>query len=138
MKIHDDIYEWKGWGGKFNLGSGRCRLRIFDLRKGESREVPHLKPIIVVVTDVPDESPRINKMTVKSWSSHIATHVVKDFDIDPHRMIWIEHYPERNGDVSNKFEVVDFVWKEGLALHPKWKPLTPTMLETVSNLVEAD
>jgi hypothetical protein len=34
MKIYDDIFMWDGWGGLLKLASGKCRVKIFDLKKG--------------------------------------------------------------------------------------------------------
>ena len=33
VKLFDDVLHWEGYGGKFNLAAGRCRLRLFDLSK---------------------------------------------------------------------------------------------------------
>jgi hypothetical protein len=89
MLIHDDIFEWQGWGGKLKLGSGKCRLRIFDFKDRQAKDLALLKPIIVLVSDVPD-----SKMPVKSAVSHVATLVTEEFNLDPHRILWVEYYPE--------------------------------------------
>lgn len=136
MLIHDDIYSWEGFGGKLRLGSGSCRLRIYDLKKGYTQGLAHLRPFIVVVSDIPD-----CKMSVKSCAGHIATCVTKDFSIDPHRMFWVEYYPEKTYGKENvhiipeRFESVDFVWHEEKAIHPKWTPLNPAMLSLVKELM---
>ena len=39
MLIYDDIYSWEGWGGMLRLASGKCRLRIFDLKKGNEKRL---------------------------------------------------------------------------------------------------
>ncbi|GBC63541.1 hypothetical protein DENIS_4539 [Desulfonema ishimotonii] len=139
MLIHDDLYTWDGWGGKLKLGSGECRLRIYDLTKGDTRAVPHLKPIVVIVSDVPDPENRINKMTVRSCAGHIATHVVRDFDIDPNRMIWVEDYSCAADDddcreSADQFQQVEFSWHEPGAIHPAWKTLKPPLLDLVRAL----
>ena len=138
MLIYDDIYHWEGWGGKLKLGSGKCRLRIYDLKKGnEGKDLTFLRPIIVLVTDVPD-----SKMTVRSCASHIATGVVKNFKIDPSRMLWIEYYPMKSYGIKKlhyipaSFEVVEFTWYEDKAIHPKWRTLQPPVLDTVRNLIK--
>ncbi|MEJ2656403.1 MAG: hypothetical protein P8012_04300, partial [Desulfobacterales bacterium] len=111
MLIYDDIYSWSGWGGKLKLGSGKCRLRIYDLKKGNNRDLMHLRPIIVVVSDVKD-----SKISIRSCSSHIATLVTKAFNIDPLRMLWVEYYPEHKygaGDthsIPEKLDAVEFSW----------------------------
>jgi len=49
MLIYDDIYHWKGWGGKFALASGSCRLRIFHQEGEGPKDLLLLRPTIVIV-----------------------------------------------------------------------------------------
>jgi hypothetical protein len=143
MLIHDDIFAWKGFGGVYQLAAGQCRLRIFDLSKGDHLKVTPLKPMIVVVSDLPDDSPKPKKVTVRSCASHIATSVTENFGIDPHRMVYVEYYPPSvYGDhaqfaIPAKYDAVDFVWHEKKGLHPKWRPLTPPLLQAVADLIAA-
>ena len=137
MLTYDNVYSWAGWGGKLRLGNGKCRLRIFDLRKDETAKgVSFLKPIIVVIADVPD-----SKMSIRSCTSHIATCVANDFNIDPSRMLWIEYYPQttygQEGErvISERLEAVEFEWRNDKAIRPKWRPLQPQLLEAVKNLI---
>jgi hypothetical protein len=137
MLIYDNIYDWEGWGGKLRLGSGKCRLRIFDLRKDITpKGISILKPIIVVVTDVAD-----TKLTVRSCAGHIATCVTNEFDIDPSRMVWIEYYPEmiygQQGEKSipERLEAVEFEWQEDKAIKPRWRSLVSPLLEAVKQLI---
>ena len=44
MLIHDDTYSWEGFGGIFDLASGRCRLRIFDLSREGKTNVMQIAP----------------------------------------------------------------------------------------------
>ena len=135
MLIYDDIYAWKGWGGKLRLGSGKCRLLIYDLKKDNTKELTYLRPIIVVVTDVPE-----SKMSIRSCAGHIATMVVKDFNIDHNRMLWIECYPERAYGsrkmhvIQESYEAVEFAWLKDKAIQPKWRVLKPPMLDIVKKL----
>ncbi len=137
MQIHDDIFEWEGWGGLLRLASGRCRLRIFDLRKGAG--VAHLKPIIVVIQDVPG-----SPMSIRSCTSHIATRVTQDFHIEPSRMLFVEYNPEvvygANDQhvVPERIDCVDFTWHAGRALQPRWRPLESALRELVKGLLGAD
>lgn len=141
MLIHDDIFSWEGFGGMLELASGRCRLRIFDLSKAQDNKVTHIKPVIVVVSDLPGPATDFKKVSVRSCTSHIATCVVRDFNIDPHRMVFLEYYPSSTyGDrkqhhIPAKFDVVDFAWHDSRALHPKWKALSPPLLDAVAELV---
>lgn len=135
MIITDETYSWEGWGGKLKLGSGSCRLRIYDLKKGDEKGLAHLRPIIIVVSDVPEST-----MSVKSCAGHIATSVTRDYDIDPNRMVWIEYCPastygvRQENTIPERYEAVEFVWHDGKALHPKWRPLNPQLLNIVKNL----
>ncbi|MEE4357935.1 MAG: hypothetical protein V2I97_15815 [Desulfococcaceae bacterium] len=141
MLIYDDIYTWDGWGGKFKLAGGRCGLRLFDLKKRSPEGIAHLKRYIAVVRDIPFEKQGPNQMSIKSCAGHIATGVVRDFQIDPTRMIWIEHYPE---DPENhrlrypqkeRFEEVEFEWKEKGALRVQSRKPSPAVTELVKQLI---
>jgi len=137
MIITDETYSWEGWGGKLKLGSGSCRLRIYDLKKGDEKGLAHLRPIIIVVSDVPEST-----MSVKSCAGHIATSVTRDYDIDPNRMVWIEYCPSstygvrQENTIPERYEAVEFVWHDDKALHPKWRPLNPQLLDIVKELTE--
>jgi hypothetical protein len=141
--IYDDEYQWQGWGGRMRLGSGRCRLRIFDLRRsGQSGQkgLSHLKPIIAVVSDLPKQ--RFNDMSVRSCTGHVATSVVRDFKIDPQRMLWIEYAPGGAygalGDrrVEESVAAVDFTWHDDKAIEPKWRELASPLRDLVLGLLE--
>jgi len=136
LLIYDDIFAWEGWGGELRLASGECNLRIFDLKKGRAETVAHLRPFIVIVSDIP-QSP----MSVRSCSGHIATHVAQRFKIHPQRMLFIEYYPETAyGDrqqhiIAEKYDAVEFTWIDGRAIAPKWRTLKPPMLDMIKKLV---
>lgn len=134
MLIHDDVFSWEGFGGVFQLAAGSCRLRIFDLsRDRQSAKVAVIKPIVVVVSDLPDDGGTLRKISVRSCASHIATRVVQAFRIDPQRMTYVEYHPgSRYGEqgehvIPAKLDVVDFTWFEDKALHAKWRPLAAPM-----------
>ena len=138
MLIFDDIYSWEGFGGKLRLASGKCRLQIFDLEKGEKKGVAHIRPVIIVASDVAD-----SRMSVRSCCGHIATGVARDFNIKPDRMMFIEYYPrsvygeQRDQVIDEKYDLVDFNWRGEQAIQPKWRPLKPPMLDVVKELVES-
>lgn len=142
MLIHDDILSWQGFGGVLDLASGQCRLRIFDLSKAKDSPVTHLKPIVVVVSDLPDDGPQFKKVSVRACSSHIASTVVQRFQINPQRMVFVEYYPsstygERGQhEVPAKFDTVDFVWHGAKALHPKWRSLESAMVDIIAEQIE--
>jgi hypothetical protein len=141
MLIHDDILSWKGFGGLLDLAAGRCRLRIFDLNRAGDQTITHLKPIVVVASDLPDAKNDFKKVSVRSCNSHIATQVVEQFRIDPNRMIFVEYVPpsiygDRNQhQIPAKFVAVDFIWHGTKALHPKWRALESNVEDLISPLI---
>ncbi len=141
MKKIDEVLYWDGYGGKFNLAAGRCRLRLFDLTE-EQGAVALLKPIIVVVNDLPRDDPAtMKKVTVRSCIGHIATTVVHRFKLDPSRMMLVEYSPRKtyglHSDkvIPEKFELVDLKWHSDKAMFPSWRPLPSPLLETVRDLI---
>ncbi len=137
MQIYDDIYSWEGWGGALRLASGKCRLRIFDLKDSGRNSLAHLRPIIVIASDVPE-----SRMSVRSCCGHIATSVTKEFDIKPHRMMFIEYYPQseygenREHIIEEKYDLVEFTWLDEGAIEPKWRTLKSPMLDVIKDLVK--
>ena len=136
MLVHDDVFEWEGFGGKLRLGSGSCRLRIFDLEKDKDKGLAHLRPLIVIATDIPE-----SRMSVRSCVSHIATLVTQQFRLEPQRMLFIEYYPEttygRHNEnvIPERYDAVEFVWHADKAMHPKWRTVSAPMLDIIKNLM---
>ena len=137
MLLYDDIYSWEGWGGRLRLASGKCHLRIFDLSKGDNKELAHLKPMVVIASDVAEST-----MTVRSCAGHIATKVTAEFNIDSHRMLFIDYTPSsvygEHGEhrIEEQYDVADFTWNKGKAMHPRWRPLQPQLLDIIRDMVE--
>ena len=138
MLIYDGIYSWEGFGGILRLASGKCQLRIFDLKKSDPKGLAHLRPIIIIASDVVD-----SQMSVRSCCGHIATGVSREFNIKPERMMFIEYYPktvygeQQDHVIAEKYDVVDFNWHEDKAIQPKWRTLKPPMLDVIRDLVES-
>lgn len=134
MLIYDDIFHWDGFGGKLRLVSGKCRLRILDRNKANDQGLPIMRPMLVIVTDIEGET-----VSVKSCAGHIATLVTQQFNINPSRMFWIEYYPEtaygknRKKKIEEKFEAVEFEWHNGMAIHPKWRPVPQPIIDIVKS-----
>jgi hypothetical protein len=145
VKLFDDVFHWEGYGGKFNLASGRCRLRLFDINKDQTATVQPLKPIIAVVSDLPGDDPaKMKKVTVRACISHVATTIVHRFKVDHHRMVLVEYYPRETYGVQSekvipeKYDVVDLRWHGDKALFPDWRPLKPPLLDVVRTLIAAN
>ncbi|MFC1896647.1 hypothetical protein ACFL0Q_08345, partial [Thermodesulfobacteriota bacterium] len=133
MLVFDGIYHWKGWGGKLLLGSGTCRLRIYDLAQGGTRGPIPLRSVVVVVSDV-QGSRAMTDLSVRSCAGHIATSIVRDFDIEGHRMLFVDHSPEtRYGTgaqkvIPERYETVEFEWHGDNAVRPLWRALETPLL----------
>ena len=142
MLIHDDIFVWEGFGGMLDLAAGRCRLRIIDLARGGQKKVAHLKPMVVVVSDLSSETVPLKEISVRSCASHIATRVTAYFNIEPHRMVYVEYYPastygnQNQHHIPAKYDVVEFVWHDDKALHPKWRSLEDPLAGILAELIQ--
>lgn len=141
MLIYDDVYTWEGWGGLLSLEAGKCRLKIFDLRKASANGVVPLKSFIVIVSEVP-LAPGDTKrfVSLRSHIGHIATLVAREFRLDRPRTLWVEFYPEQRYGVHDekvipeRYDEVNFTWQEDRALEPKWTPINPPLLDMVRQL----
>ncbi len=144
MLIHDDIFSWKGFGGMLDLAAGKCRLRIFDLTQGPQQKVAHIKPMVVVVSDLPSEPADLKRVSVRSCSSHIATRVAAEFNIPYQRMVFVEYYPASTYGEHNehhipaKFDAVEFVWHDDRAMHPKWRALESPLVAILEPLIHEE
>ena len=138
---YDDIFTWEGWGGKLKLTSGRCHLRIYDLKKSDKQGPIFLKPIIVVVSDLPESYETLGVMSIRSCAGHIATQVTRQFRISPERMLYVEHHPKkiygqpRVRTVPERYEAVDFKWKDEKAFAINWRALDPRLRDQVEDLI---
>ncbi len=136
MLVHDGVYEWEGFGGRLKLASGRCRLRIYDLTRESAGGAAPLHTSLVIVSDVPG-----SPMSVRSCAGHVATAVARDFRLDSHRMLFVEHTPQsvygEHGErvIPERYTAVDFNWTAGGAIQPKWRILQPPLLDAVTRIV---
>ncbi len=141
MQVFDDIFHWEGWGGLLHLEAGKCRLKVFDLRKAPANGVVPLKSFVVIVSEAPlDPGQKKRFVSLRSHIGHIATLVVRQFNLDQQRTLWVEFYPERRYGVQNekmipeRYDEVNFTWQADRALEPRWTPLKPPLLDMVRQL----
>jgi hypothetical protein len=143
MLIYDNEFKWDGWGGVFKLASGKCRLRIYDLNRNKAKNLTLLKPIVVMVSELAEPESLMKNLSIRSCAGHIATCVTEQFQIDPSRMVFVEYYPQQTYGqkqehvISERFDIVDFKWHSGKALHPTWRPLPSTLTKTLIELMDA-
>lgn len=134
-KIYDGIFEWEGWGGALKLGSGKCHLRIFNLKSETAEHPTPIKPVIVIVSDIVGGT-----MSVRSCAGHIATQLSLSFNIDPQRMLYVEHYPpvvyggDKHLKIPERYDAVEFTWRDEKAIQPRWRPLPPPLVAMLEKM----
>jgi hypothetical protein len=137
MLMYDGVFKWKGWGGKLSLGKGSCHLILYDRTREQTKGLAHLRPIVAIVRELPG-----NSVSVRAFSGHIATSVVEQFDLDPHRLLWIEYTPgstygrHNEHTIPERYDAVEFTWEGRRALSPRWETLKPPALDMVREIAK--
>ncbi len=104
----DTAFSWKGFGNGFGAWESKCRLRIYDTAT----------ETVVIATELPDNT----GTSITNAAQYIATLVVMHYGLDPHSLVWIEHYPPTD-DFEESFDQVTFPW-DGKRFHaPQWRRL---------------
>ena len=111
----------------FSLGRGSkasCGLRLFEARSTGK--------VVAVVTDHEGVGAR-----VASGIEVIASRICKEYDVEPERLLVIEHTPEEEvaGSIFDEhYALVSFDYNPRRGFRsPSWNPLTP---EDVARLTE--
>jgi len=96
-----------------STGPAKCGLTVKEF--GRTRAISQ----IVVLTELASNP----GMSVTNAYEDIATHLVKERNLDPFRVIWFEHYPAE-GQRKESFDLVTLTWKMRragwLARSPEW------------------
>jgi hypothetical protein len=96
-----------------------------------------MQPLVGVVKEIDPDNP----ISLRSVTSHIATQVTRNFNIDPRRLLWLEYAPARTyggktpRTLPGHLDVVDMNWVEGKAMIPKWRPLDEPLRSLVKDLI---
>ena len=113
----DLIYKYKG----FHRFKSKCRIRIYKTSNND----------IVIATELKDNP----GTPITNYAEQLATRIKYDYDIDPERLIWIEHYPARvySGDKIEKesYDIVKFEWDGEKYSKPEWKHSSKEEVETL-------
>jgi hypothetical protein len=88
-KTHDHIHYYRGYWSD----GGRCRIRIYQ---GGVR-VP-----VVSCSQLPDN----DNTSVTNMAEYLAAEVIAEYGL-PTPLIWVEHYPEHEGDIG-EYSLVKF------------------------------
>jgi hypothetical protein len=87
---------------------------------------------VVVCTELPENE----GMSVTNAAEKVATAVVDGFDLEPERLIWIEHYPVM-GEFDETWDSCEFKWEGKKAVSVGWYPIAVpdfSALEVTSDL----
>jgi hypothetical protein len=103
----------------------RCQLRIWQDEQGNS---------LVILSELPDNP----GMSVTNAADQLATGVVADFNLDPQRTRWVEHYPKATG-IGETFDTITFTWSHkrvfydgpihDVASAPEWRRISREEIE---------
>ena len=116
-KYIDQIYHFKG---AWDVPSF-CGLKI-KAKKDKT---------IVVLTELYDSN---TGSSVTSWIDKLATELTKTFEIDPEKLILIEHNPDRKSSLEffkETFNLVSFEWDGEKFINPSWKRITKTEVDNL-------
>jgi len=106
----DHIYHFKG---AWDVPSF-CGLKIIA-KKDKT---------LVILTELYDSNPG---SSVTSWIDKLATGLIREFEIEPEKLILIEHNPDRKSSLEffkETFDIVSFEWNGKNFVSPSWKRLT--------------
>ncbi|BAZ18835.1 hypothetical protein NIES4071_107200 (plasmid) [Calothrix sp. NIES-4071] len=94
-QIISTIYNWKGFGDGFGKWDSKCQLSIYDTKNNT----------IVVVSDLGYGS----GTSITNCAAQLCTLVVKDYNLNPEKLIWIEHYPKSSSrSFPESYDLVNF------------------------------
>jgi len=116
-KTHDYIHYYRGYW----YDGGKCRIRIYQ----EDGRAP-----VVICSQLPDN----DNTSVTNLAEYLAAEVIEQHGL-PTPLVWVEHYPEHEGEIGAYCLVRFSSWKlEEVCLggvwhyrvgSPQWSPLTP-------------
>ena len=115
----DFIYHYNGqWGVP-----SQCGIRI----------IPKKAHTIIIATELYD----INTGTsITKWNTHIATRLCSENNIEPDKLIFIEHTPDRGSKLdfyNETFFRVNLEWNGTKFVHPVWQQLSQNEVENLIN-----
>jgi hypothetical protein len=88
-KTHDYIHHYRGYWSD----GGRCRIRIYQ----EDRHIP-----VVICSQLPNNT----NTSVTNMAEYLAAEIIREHAL-PTPLVWIEHYPEHEGEIG-EYSLVRF------------------------------
>ena len=121
MKVFEQFYECPVTGHESAIWQLKCHLRIIYQQFGQQ---------IVIVSVQNCEV----GWFIPSQLEQLATHIVRTFQLDPDRLLWIErdpHYASR--PINTEYSEISFDWHQGIATNPQWKAIANASVESLSD-----
>jgi len=114
----DFIFQYKG---QWEVSS-QCGIRI----------IPKDDQTIIIATELYESN---TGTSVAKWNTHIATRLCIENNIEPAKLLFIEHTPDRGSKLdfyNETFFRVDFEWNGTKFVNPLWHRLS---LNEVKNII---
>ncbi len=114
-KTHDYIHHYRGYWSD----GGKCRIRIYQ-QDGQSP--------VVICSQLADN----DNTSVTNMAEYLVAEVIEEHSL-PTPLMWIEHYPEHEGEIG-EYSLVEFsawqpvevclsgAWRYRVG-SPRWSPL---------------
>jgi hypothetical protein len=114
-KTHDYVHYYRGYWSE----GGKCRIRIYR----EDEQAP-----MVICSQLREN----DNTSITNMVEYLAAEVIKEHKL-PTPLVWIEHYPEHEGEIG-EYSLVGFsswepqevclggVWRYRVG-SPRWSPL---------------
>ncbi len=92
-KLHDCIHHYRGYWSE----GGRCRIRIYR----EDGRTP-----VVICSQLPDN----DNTSITNTAEYLAAEVIEEHSLST-PLMWIEHYPEHEGEIGEYALVAFSSWE---------------------------
>ncbi len=101
-------YNPDRWSGRMST----CHLRVYRLANNVA---------FAIATELAEN----RGPSITNSAEALATAVVREYDLDPDKTHFIEHYTHE----PETYDLVSFTWKDGLACCATWKPTSKEVIE---------
>lgn len=117
MKQFDLLYQCHVTGQESTIWQLQCHLRIFEL----------FRQHVVIVSPQNCEIGWFFPAQIEK----LATQIVRDFELDPDRLTWVEQdLNYRDRQIATEYSVIQFQWHQGVATKPEWRVIADNFMES--------
>jgi len=117
MKNIDRLYQCHVFGQETDIWQLQCHLRIIYQQFGQQ------------IAIVSPQNCEIGWF-IASKTAKLATQIVREFQLNPECLIWIErdpHYASR--PIGSEYSEVRFEWHQAIAFNPQWHSISHEEME---------